>query len=521
MLLIACIACLGFAASCGDNGGEQTTNNSSTSQITQATQETEASHTVDDTQETETAEVGKTTNAEETTKITEALENTETTEATAPKGTEHTTEATDPEETEQTTEAAQTTEVEQTAECNHSWAEATCTQPRTCAVCQATEGEPTGAHTGGTATCTSKAVCEVCGNEYGKLLNHKYDTFIIEDKYLYTPATMDKKAQYFKACSGCGKAGLIPYEYGETLLEVMKKEYAEIDPAQSNVEKFMFFTDPHYVTAEINGTWREGALEQLDIMAAQYGIMHPSFVVCGGDWLNDTNSRDNAKQMLGAIREKMDELFGTAYLMVGNHDYNYQVIIDGKTVQSEEELTPKELADALFPQYGKTYYSFEGENTTFYVVDTGKDWGHQKLFDYDVEQAQWFLECLAQNDDAHIAILPHMFYIYNKEDTKNPLVELMSQISSVYNMRGVFEYNGETYDFREKNGKVEFILAGHSHRDETGSINGIPFVLTRIAKSSKPLGTPAFDFILVDYDEKKMELIRIGEGEYRCISLVQ
>ncbi len=79
----------------------------------------------------------------------------------------------------------------------HTWDAATCTAPKTCSVCKATEGTPlghdlTGAwqhdnnhhwkkcsrcdapgtkadHAGGTATCLARAVCETCHEEYGEL----------------------------------------------------------------------------------------------------------------------------------------------------------------------------------------------------------------------------------------------------------------------------------------------------------------------------------------------------------------
>ena len=56
----------------------------------------------------------------------------------------------------------------------HDWAAATCTTPKTCKVCKATEGNALG-HTGGTATCTAKAVCEVCKEAYGDLALDKHD----------------------------------------------------------------------------------------------------------------------------------------------------------------------------------------------------------------------------------------------------------------------------------------------------------------------------------------------------------
>ena len=56
---------------------------------------------------------------------------------------------------------------------NHTWDDATCTAPKTCSVCQATEGEALG-HTGGTATCTDAPVCTACGESYGTALGHNY-----------------------------------------------------------------------------------------------------------------------------------------------------------------------------------------------------------------------------------------------------------------------------------------------------------------------------------------------------------
>ena len=52
--------------------------------------------------------------------------------------------------------------------CDHEWKDATCTAPKTCSLCEETEGEALG-HTGGTATCSAKAVCTRCSAEYGEL----------------------------------------------------------------------------------------------------------------------------------------------------------------------------------------------------------------------------------------------------------------------------------------------------------------------------------------------------------------
>lgn len=55
--------------------------------------------------------------------------------------------------------------------CEHEWAEANCTDPKTCTKCEKTEGEALG-HVWLAATCTEPEICEVCGITEGKALGH-------------------------------------------------------------------------------------------------------------------------------------------------------------------------------------------------------------------------------------------------------------------------------------------------------------------------------------------------------------
>ncbi len=55
----------------------------------------------------------------------------------------------------------------------HSWRKATCTAPKTCAVCGETEGEPLG-HSWREATCTAPKTCTVCGETEGEPLGHEW-----------------------------------------------------------------------------------------------------------------------------------------------------------------------------------------------------------------------------------------------------------------------------------------------------------------------------------------------------------
>lgn len=55
----------------------------------------------------------------------------------------------------------------------HAWEEATCTMPKHCTECEATEGE-TLEHTWKSATCTEPKTCKVCGATEGEALGHSF-----------------------------------------------------------------------------------------------------------------------------------------------------------------------------------------------------------------------------------------------------------------------------------------------------------------------------------------------------------
>ena len=71
--------------------------------------------------------------------------------------------------------------------CKHEWAEATCTAPKTCKLCEATEGEVK-AHQWQDATCIAPKTCKDCGATEGDVADH-----------VWTDATCTEA----KTCSAC------------------------------------------------------------------------------------------------------------------------------------------------------------------------------------------------------------------------------------------------------------------------------------------------------------------------------
>lgn len=74
----------------------------------------------------------------------------------------------------------------------HNWKDATCTAPKTCTLCYATEGEINpSAHNWKEATCTEPKTCSFCYTTEGEPLPHDYDLIINDYVYTYTCKTCD------------------------------------------------------------------------------------------------------------------------------------------------------------------------------------------------------------------------------------------------------------------------------------------------------------------------------------------
>lgn len=73
-------------------------------------------------------------------------------------------------------------------DCEHEWKDATCDAPKTCKLCEATEGSPLG-HSWKAATCAAPKTCENCGKVEGKTLEHTWS---------------DATCAAPKTCTGCG-----------------------------------------------------------------------------------------------------------------------------------------------------------------------------------------------------------------------------------------------------------------------------------------------------------------------------
>ena len=292
--------------------------------------------------------------------------------------------------------------------------------------------------------------------------------------------------------------------------------------APTDFESFLFFTDPHLLEGE-NSAWEQRCYEFMSQIQKYYNSTPTTFCMCGGDWLGNSDLPNQACFKMGYINGFMESMFDDSYLIVGNHDTNYQGKKDSESAPYTTKLSVQSIVDLWYREGKKAYYKFKGANTTFYCFDTGTE--AQALAtdnNYHMTQAEWFAESLLTDNSDHIALAMHIiYYSYNTEDLTQgiqPLTLLLSQISSAYNSRGSITVNGTVYNYASSTGKVEFMLGGHYHQDKNGVMNGIPWFMTTNVRHDETLGA-SFDLVFANYDDGEVKLIRVGSGDNRTISL--
>lgn len=294
------------------------------------------------------------------------------------------------------------------------------------------------------------------------------------------------------------------------------REFAALFGAVTGAaDSFLFFTDPH--TIHPSGMVPK-FYDSLNQIASVYHSTPVSTCICGGDWLNDSNRRDNACWVLGGIDGAMKRRFDDYLLIVGNHDTNYQGYeymqsgTDG-TYDREEHtkciLTNETIRSLWHRDEAASYFTKKIDSGTYYVFDTGIDW-YPDMDEYRWEQIDWFAEKLLEDDPTNCAGLLHI------PQSNSPFIDYITQIGEAFNAKSSITLNDKTYDFSVSNGKFRFIVAGHTHKDAVNVVNSIPVVTTKNLRAADEY---CFDLMLADYAAKTLHIVRVGDGENRTVQM--
>ena len=279
-------------------------------------------------------------------------------------------------------------------------------------------------------------------------------------------------------------------------------------------DKFIFATDLHVLYGT---SWRTRLKNVIKSVGYFYDNFPFDFVSFGGDWLTDSDTQVQAVEQLGEMTASCNEAYKKFLPILGNHDTNYQGVVSSDD-SSRGDLSQRTIDSTMFCyNSGKSYYKYRGNNTTFYVFDTGIDWTASTTSAYQKEQLKWFAEDV-ENETGNIAILLHIITNDSISSVGNnfALVSFAQDILDVcssYNARSSITKYGETYSFISCSGLIRFVLGGHSHADAGRLISDIPVVITTNFYGNN------FDLVFVDYSASELKLIRVGSGADRTFTL--
>ena len=285
------------------------------------------------------------------------------------------------------------------------------------------------------------------------------------------------------------------------------EEFSNLINDSKQNDTFVFFTDPHLMGA--TGSMNNEVFQSFigDIKKYYYTLPF-DFIACGGDWLNNGDTVTQAKYKLSYLTGVMENNFKNYIQIVGNHDTNYL---------GKEELGTQTIANIMNRNYRKSYYKFSTLNTNYFVFDTYTDY-QPGMSAYKWEQLQWFGDELLRIE-GNIAILMHIYYL-TFGTTTNTFSDELGALCKAYNERTTRNVNGKEFNFTNCSGKVRFGMCGHSHKDfntEWKYSGGIPMIgTTNLQDGSRT----TFDMVFVDYNNNKINLIRVGTGVNRSINLI-
>lgn len=285
--------------------------------------------------------------------------------------------------------------------------------------------------------------------------------------------------------------------------------------------KFVFFTDPHLCHGD---NWETTAEKWLRPLIKACEASKPKSIICGGDWLTNGDTQENAIYKGRAVTARMSELakslesrYATPsyyYNALGNHDTNEQGKAD-KTAENWTGILPIDAAcDAFcFENGGGGDFWAEGGNLEYDESDSVlvlNTWAEsdESVHENLPESVGYFLLNTAY-DWMNYYVVMHRFY---DDDALN----VPSWAEGVY--QSCVEFNARNAA-NGKFGRVKAIFCGHRHFDYVQEIDEdrpIPIIMTADYKAG---GVPTFDMCVINGSKTELTMYRHGTGEDRVVEL--
>jgi len=172
--------------------------------------------------------------------------------------------------------------------CEHEWLDADCVTPKTCSICQETDGEPLG-HTWADATCTAAKTCSLCAATDGDPLPH-------------TPGDVEINTDYVRAittetqtCTECNTV----LNSEETVISLVGEEYFHLSP-----EEFVARLNYIYESCGKTNWTAKLTVESVENQDFFMGIITCEGVIYARLWFSTKEDDPATKQQVTSLTEK-------------------------------------------------------------------------------------------------------------------------------------------------------------------------------------------------------------------------
>lgn len=327
--------------------------------------------------------------------------------------------------------------------------------------------------------------------------------------------------------SDANNGNSVPSYYVSHMSEKNSSIKSNINSVGKNGDTFVFITDLHWEMNHRNSP----ALVKNIIDNTNVRLM-----LCGGDLIN-TQQKDTAEKLIQGVVKAFDFPTYPLHMAFGNHDSN-----ELNWGTSDELLANRFNTNEIFglmqknTSFANTYLSDTESNfyfdrddsrTRFIFLDSGTSGA------YGADAIPNLCTALDGTPDGYHIIIVQHWYLHGtsaETATLTSSAETLMAVVRQYNDRGSYTHSGITYDFASAGGQIVLMLGGHTHydyiieKDDSRNMAGVPLVCTsddswrdRTATAGT-ITEQCFDVITLDYTNRLIKCVRIGDGQDRQVS---
>lgn len=278
--------------------------------------------------------------------------------------------------------------------------------------------------------------------------------------------------------------------------------------------------DTHYV---VGGTW-EDTMYNLQAVHEQAGF---EAIIHLGDITDGMMPKRITEEYVNIVVSGLKKMDVPVYLVQGNHDSNYfsnnpEVMSNKEQFELYHSCSPQ---DVVREERNVWYYVDRGELKLRMLFLSSFDHKESVRYGFPGEELEWVRRTLRDTPKdykvlvfAHVPPLPEIHFWSDEIRNGEELIEILE------------EHN------KKCNPRIIAYVHGHNHADQVYTERNFPIISLGCNKceyfvDKKPVGAVTYermlgtvtqdlwDVMIVNTEEEKIDFVRFGAGEDRCVSV--